>query len=61
MHMFNEAQSVPEVDYLANGAALLKEALASDAEVTRKLGDALKIFDEAEVKTKAYIRVQSRL
>lgn len=44
-----------EVQYLADNAAKLKDALASDAETTRKLADALKLFDECEKKTKEYI------
>ncbi|KAI0078880.1 aldolase [Panus rudis PR-1116 ss-1] len=43
------------VDYLANGASALREYLASDAEATRKLADALRIFGEMEDKTKALI------
>ncbi|KAL1744266.1 hypothetical protein HDZ31DRAFT_39043 [Schizophyllum fasciatum] len=43
-------------DYLADGAAKLQAALASDAETTRKLDDALKLFDDCERQTKEYIR-----
>ena len=46
------------VDYLNNNAAALKDALAVDAESTRKLSDALRIFGEQEQKTKELIRVQ---
>lgn len=46
------------MDYLANGAEALREALAQDAEATRKLADALKIFGEMEEKTKALLRAK---
>ena len=47
-----------DVDYLANDAAVFKEALAADAEATRKLADALKIFGEMEQRTKDLITVE---
>ena len=34
----------------------MRQALAADAEATRKLADALKIFGEMELKTKGLIR-----
>ncbi|KAJ3991515.1 hypothetical protein F5050DRAFT_1867629 [Lentinula boryana] len=46
---------VLSADYLAADGALLKEALAKDVESTRKLNDALKLFNEAEIRTKEYI------
>jgi len=42
-------------DYLANDGTLLKQSLARDAETTRKLEDALQLFDECEKKTKELI------
>ncbi|KAH9944381.1 aldolase [Epithele typhae] len=47
---------VKSADYLANGGAALKSAIAADAETSRKLEDALKIFGEQEDKTKDLIR-----
>lgn len=47
---------VTSTDYLENGAAALRESIASDAETTRKLTDALKIFGEMEAKTKELVR-----
>lgn len=44
-----------DIDYLTNGGALIREALAADAEAERKLADALQIFDEFEKKTKEFI------
>ncbi|KAJ3832304.1 hypothetical protein F5878DRAFT_16128 [Lentinula raphanica] len=49
------SEDVLSADYLAADGALLKEALAKDVESTRKLDDALKLFNEAEIKTKEYI------
>ena len=43
-------------DYIANNAAALREAIAADAETTRKLADALKIFGEMETKLKELLR-----
>jgi len=43
-------------DFLANGADALRQALKADNEATRKLADALKIFNEMEQKTKDLIR-----
>ncbi|KAH7911173.1 aldolase [Hygrophoropsis aurantiaca] len=43
-------------DYLDNGAAALRQAIANDAEATRKLKDALLIFGKKEDETKAFIR-----
>ncbi|KAH7921555.1 aldolase [Leucogyrophana mollusca] len=43
-------------DYLANGAAALRQALDNDAEATRKLKDALLIFGKKEDETKEFIR-----
>ncbi|KAF5364750.1 hypothetical protein D9758_009309 [Tetrapyrgos nigripes] len=51
--VFSESELT--ADYLANDGALLKESLAKDAETTRKLDDALKLFDECEKKTKQLI------
>lgn len=42
-------------DYLASSGAALKAALAADAESTRKLADALKLFDDCERQTKEFI------
>ena len=49
---------VLQVDYLADSAQALRNAFAQDAEATRKMEDALKIFDEMEQKTKTLIRAQ---
>jgi transaldolase len=43
-------------DYLANGGALLGEALERDVEVQRKLADALAIFGEKERETRALVK-----
>ncbi|KAJ7471085.1 aldolase [Mycena latifolia] len=43
-------------DYLANDGAMLREALAADAEVQRKLADALAIFNEKEVETRKLVK-----
>ncbi|KAJ7503251.1 hypothetical protein B0H11DRAFT_1984704 [Mycena galericulata] len=43
-------------DYLANGGALLGEALAGDPEVRRKLADALAIFGEKEMETRELVK-----
>ncbi|CCM07099.1 uncharacterized protein FIBRA_09426 [Fibroporia radiculosa] len=43
-------------DFLADGASALRQALAADAEATRKLADALKIFGEMEQKTRELVR-----
>lgn len=48
--------AVHDTDFLANDADALRKALAADAEATRKLADALKIFDEMEQKTKELAR-----
>ncbi|KAJ4472087.1 hypothetical protein J3R30DRAFT_3660003 [Lentinula aciculospora] len=50
-----EIEEELSADYLVSNGALLKEALAKDVESSRKLDDALKLFDEAERKTKEYI------
>ncbi|KAI4525044.1 aldolase [Schizophyllum commune Loenen D] len=42
-------------DYLTSSGAALKAALAADAESTRKLADALKLFDDCERQTKEFI------
>ena len=47
-------------NYLENGATALREAIATDAETTRKLTDALKIFGEMETKTKELVRAALR-
>lgn len=47
---------VKNVDYLANDAAALKEAFKKDAETSRKMADALRIFGEMETKTKDLLR-----
>ncbi|KAI9063067.1 aldolase [Trametes sanguinea] len=44
------------INYLENGAAALREAFAADAEASRKMADALKIFGEMEEKTKELLR-----
>ncbi|KAH9946618.1 aldolase [Amylocystis lapponica] len=44
------------IDFLTNGGVALEKALAADTDATRKLADALKIFDEMEQKTKELIR-----
>ena len=46
------------VDYLAGRASALKDALAVDAEASRKLAEALKIFGEMEERAKELIRMQ---
>ncbi|ETW75968.1 hypothetical protein HETIRDRAFT_481526 [Heterobasidion irregulare TC 32-1] len=51
-----ESSSDPSTDYLASGGANLRAALAADAESTRKLADALKIFGEMEDKLKDLVR-----
>ncbi|KAJ6468667.1 hypothetical protein C8R47DRAFT_1151287 [Mycena vitilis] len=43
-------------DYLANDGALFREALAGDAEVQRKLTDALAIFGEKELETRELVK-----
>ncbi|OBZ79776.1 Transaldolase [Grifola frondosa] len=50
--------NVWETDFLANGADALRQALAADAEATRKLDDALKIFGEMEERAKVLIRAE---
>lgn len=50
--------TVEKTDFLANGGVALREALAADAEATRKLADALKIFSDMELKTKELIHKQ---
>lgn len=47
---------VKNVDYLANGAQALKDAFKADAETSRKMADALRIFGEMETKTKDLLR-----
>ncbi|KXN81703.1 Transaldolase [Leucoagaricus sp. SymC.cos] len=42
-------------DYLTNGSQLLREAIAADAEIQRKLKDALEIFGDCERKTKEFL------
>lgn len=49
------AKEVLFADYLASDGALLKDALLKDVESTRKLNDALKLFDDFEKQTKEYI------
>ncbi|KAI0778190.1 hypothetical protein BD413DRAFT_507413 [Trametes elegans] len=44
------------VNYLENGAAALRDAFTADAESSRKMADALKIFGEMETKTKELLR-----
>ncbi|KAF9493786.1 aldolase [Pleurotus eryngii] len=51
----HESYAKPD-DFLADGGKLLEEALASDTEATRKLADALKIFGEQELLTKAFVK-----
>ncbi|KIY45088.1 aldolase [Fistulina hepatica ATCC 64428] len=43
-------------DFLANNAEALKKAIAADTETTRKLKDALDIFDAQEQELKKYIQ-----
>ncbi|KAF8886564.1 aldolase [Infundibulicybe gibba] len=43
-----------QTDYILDGAAKLKESLASDMETTRKLTEALEIFGDFEEKLKVY-------
>ncbi|KAI0756986.1 hypothetical protein C8Q80DRAFT_70088 [Daedaleopsis nitida] len=47
---------VKNINFLENNGAALREALSADAETTRKLADALKIFGEMEAKTKELVR-----
>ncbi|KAJ3553040.1 hypothetical protein NM688_g3833 [Phlebia brevispora] len=47
-----------DINFLADNGSALREALAADAEATRKLADALKIFDEMEQRTKELIKTQ---
>lgn len=42
-------------DYLANGGSRLRDAIAADPEVQRKLADALAIFGDCERKTKEFL------
>ncbi|KAI0735165.1 aldolase [Earliella scabrosa] len=51
-----QGPDVKNTDYIANNAAALREAIAADAETTRKLADALKIFGEMETKLKELLR-----
>ena len=44
------------VNFLADGGRALKESLAADAESSRKLAEALQIFDEMEQRTKELLR-----
>ncbi|EJF66699.1 aldolase [Dichomitus squalens LYAD-421 SS1] len=53
-----EEPDVKATNFLENGGAALREAIAADAETTRKLADALKIFGEMEAKTKELIRAK---
>lgn len=48
-------EGIISADYLASDGALLKDALLKDVESTRKLNDALKLFDDFEQQTKVYI------
>ncbi|KAA1476575.1 aldolase [Dentipellis sp. KUC8613] len=48
--------SAEPTSYLANDGAKLREALAADAESTRKLLDALKIFGEMEDKLREVVK-----
>ncbi|CDO71567.1 hypothetical protein BN946_scf184911.g37 [Trametes cinnabarina] len=48
--------NVTGINFLENGAAALREAFAADAETSRKMADALKIFGEMEEKTKELLR-----
>ncbi|TFL06286.1 aldolase [Pterulicium gracile] len=43
-------------DYLADNGAALRAAIAEDADVSRRIADALKIFGEEEAKTKELVR-----
>ncbi|KAJ1036025.1 hypothetical protein NDA18_000173 [Ustilago nuda] len=50
-HNFN----VGRVDYLANGAEELHNAIAEDAETKRRIDDAVQVFVKAELQAKAII------
>ncbi|VDC07498.1 unnamed protein product [Peniophora sp. CBMAI 1063] len=52
------ASSLTTTDYLASDAQALAQAIESDAEVNRKLADALLIFGDMEEKLRALIRTQ---
>lgn len=43
------------MDYLANGASLLREAINTDSELERKLTDALVIFGDSENEIKKFL------
>jgi len=45
-----------DIDFLADGADGLRKAIESDSATSRKLTDALAIFDEMEQKTKEFFR-----
>ena len=62
-NQYYNSRTDPDVkltNYLENGATALREAIATDAETTRKLTDALKIFGEMETKTKELVRAALR-
>ncbi|KAF9459127.1 aldolase [Collybia nuda] len=54
----NTGPVLPEagIDYLAKDAVLLKEAFMKDLEASRRVVDALTIFDSYEMKIKEYIQ-----
>ncbi|KAI0669894.1 aldolase [Trametes maxima] len=51
---------VKGTDYLADEGAALRDAFAADAEASRKMADALRIFGEMEGKTKELLRAALR-
>ncbi|KAI0361615.1 aldolase [Trametes cingulata] len=48
--------NVKAINYLENEGAALREAFAADAEASRKMADALRIFGEMEEKTRVLLR-----
>ena len=49
-------EEVKSVKYLDNGAAALKEAIASDEQTRVYRADALKVFGDMELKTREIVR-----
>lgn len=49
-------KSVFDADYLSNNAAALQIALSTDAETSRKIKEALEIFDQQEEKSIQFLR-----
>lgn len=56
IHLIPSLDTEASVDYLANGAKALQVAIENDAEVSRRLADALVLFAGEEAKTKDIIR-----